>query len=88
MENNFYLVNFQQHEDYMEALIGGPWVIADAYLNVVRWSLEFNPKKAQIELVVAWVRFPDLPAPLFNKKFLLNLGNSIGKAGAAIDDTA
>ncbi|KAI9124344.1 hypothetical protein K1719_004266 [Acacia pycnantha] len=29
---------------------------------------------------VAWVRFPDLPAPLFDKKFLLNLGNSIGRA--------
>ncbi|KAI9128059.1 hypothetical protein K1719_001052 [Acacia pycnantha] len=41
---------------------------------------EFNPKSAIIESVVAWVRFPDLPAPLFDKKFLLNLGNVIGKA--------
>ncbi|KAI9074073.1 hypothetical protein K1719_043965 [Acacia pycnantha] len=80
LENEFYLVNFQHHDDYMEALIGGPWVIADAYLNVARWSPEFNPKNAQITSVVAWVRLPDLPAPLFDKNFLLNLGNSIGKA--------
>ncbi|KAI9123150.1 hypothetical protein K1719_006039 [Acacia pycnantha] len=40
----------------------------------------FNPKAAKIESVVAWVRLPDLPAPLFDKKFLLNLGNSIGRA--------
>ncbi|KAI9100909.1 hypothetical protein K1719_024033 [Acacia pycnantha] len=59
---------------------GGPWLINDAYLNVARWRPEFNPKSAIIESVVAWVRFPDLPAPLFDKKFLLNLGNVIGKA--------
>ncbi|KAI9085210.1 hypothetical protein K1719_032843 [Acacia pycnantha] len=53
LDNEFYLVSFQNHEDYMEALTGG---------------------------LVAWVRFPDLPAPLFDKKFLLNLGNSIGRA--------
>ncbi|KAI9098385.1 hypothetical protein K1719_025010 [Acacia pycnantha] len=63
----------------MEALTGGPWVITDAYLNVARWRPDFNPKVAKIDSVVAWVRFPDLPAPLFDKKFLLNLGNSIGK---------
>ncbi|KAI9114616.1 hypothetical protein K1719_014314 [Acacia pycnantha] len=80
LENDFYLVNFQRMEDYMEALIGGPWVISDAYLSVARWKPDFNPKNERIVSVVAWVRFPDLPAPLFDKKFLLNLGNSIGKA--------
>ncbi|KAI9125353.1 hypothetical protein K1719_003969 [Acacia pycnantha] len=79
-ENHFYLVNFQHMDDYMEALIGGPWVIADAYLNVARWRPDFNPKNEKIDSVVAWVRLPDLPAPLFDKKFLLNLGNSLGKA--------
>ncbi|KAI9072195.1 hypothetical protein K1719_045862 [Acacia pycnantha] len=34
LENDFYLVNFQHSDDYMGALIGGPWVIADAYLSV------------------------------------------------------
>ncbi|KAK4259260.1 hypothetical protein QN277_005608 [Acacia crassicarpa] len=80
MENDYFLVNFQHQEDYMDALTGGPWVITDAYLNVTRWRPEFNPKATKIESVVAWVRLPDLPAPLFDKKFLLNLGNSIGKA--------
>ncbi|KAI9112269.1 hypothetical protein K1719_016792 [Acacia pycnantha] len=80
LQNEFYLVNFQQVEDYMEALTGGPWVINDAYLNVARWKPDFNPQNARIETVVAWVRFPNLPAPLFDKKFLLNLGNVIGKA--------
>ncbi|KAI9127375.1 hypothetical protein K1719_001934 [Acacia pycnantha] len=80
MANDFYLINFQNKEDYMEALTGGPWVINDAYLSVARWRPEFSPKNAKIESVIAWVRLPDLPAPLFDKKFLLNLGNSIGKA--------
>ncbi|KAI9123119.1 hypothetical protein K1719_006008 [Acacia pycnantha] len=34
LENDFYLVNFQHMDDYMEALIGGPWVVSDAYLSV------------------------------------------------------
>ncbi|KAI9110923.1 hypothetical protein K1719_018043 [Acacia pycnantha] len=67
------------NEDYMEALTGGPWVISDAYLSASRWRPEFNPKNAKINSVIAWVRFPDLPAQLFDKKFLLNLGNSIGR---------
>ncbi|KAI9083401.1 hypothetical protein K1719_034615 [Acacia pycnantha] len=71
---------FMHNDDYMGALTGGPWVILDAYLNVARWRPEFCPKKSKIESVVAWVRLPDLPAPLFDKKFLLNLGNAIGKA--------
>ncbi|KAI9078128.1 hypothetical protein K1719_039896 [Acacia pycnantha] len=45
-----------------------------------KMASEFDPKMATIDSVVAWVRFPDLPAPLFDKKFLLSLGNSIGKA--------
>ncbi|KAI9072961.1 hypothetical protein K1719_045090 [Acacia pycnantha] len=80
LQNDFYLVKFQRSEDYMEALTGGPWVINDAYLNVSRWRPDFNPKNERIASVVAWVRLPDLPAPLFDKKFLLNLGNVIGKA--------
>ncbi|KAI9089743.1 hypothetical protein K1719_029036 [Acacia pycnantha] len=51
----------------------------DAYLNVARWRPEFCPKNEKIESVMAWVRLPYLPAPLFDKKFLLNLGNAIGK---------
>ncbi|KAI9077623.1 hypothetical protein K1719_040398 [Acacia pycnantha] len=80
LQNDFYLVKFQHADDYIEALTGGPWVINDAYLNVARWRPEFSPKNERIESVVAWVRLPDLPAPLFDKKFLLNLGNVIGKA--------
>ncbi|KAI9083136.1 hypothetical protein K1719_034869 [Acacia pycnantha] len=73
LQNDFYLVSFQHVEDYIEAFTSGPWVINDAYLNVARWKPDFNPKNECIETVVAWVRFPDLPAPLFDKKFLLNL---------------
>ncbi|KAI9080033.1 hypothetical protein K1719_037966 [Acacia pycnantha] len=67
-------------DDYIEAITGGPWVILDAYLSVARWKPDFNLKQEKVDSVVAWVRFPNLPAPLFDKKFLLNLGNSIRKA--------
>ncbi|KAI9086946.1 hypothetical protein K1719_031107 [Acacia pycnantha] len=54
-ENDYFSVNFQNQEDYMEALTGGPWLIANAYLNVARWRSDFNPKVAKIDYVVAWV---------------------------------
>ncbi|KAI9078703.1 hypothetical protein K1719_039346 [Acacia pycnantha] len=54
MENEFYLVNFQDNNDYMEAVIRGPWVDVDAYLNVARWRPDFNPKNAKIDSFVAW----------------------------------
>ena len=66
LDNDFYLVSFQHNEDYMEALTGGPWVITDAYLIIARWRPEFSPKREKIESVMAWVRFPDLPVPLFD----------------------
>lgn len=80
LENDFYLVSFQSGEDYMEALTGGPWVIADASLNIARCKPEFNPRKEKFESMVAWVRIPDLPTPIFDKKVLLNVGNTLGKA--------
>ncbi|KAI9077968.1 hypothetical protein K1719_040097 [Acacia pycnantha] len=49
LENDFYLVNFHNHEDYMGDLIGGPWVILDAYLNISRWKPKFNPRSETIE---------------------------------------
>ncbi|KAI9118873.1 hypothetical protein K1719_010318 [Acacia pycnantha] len=71
------------YEEEAETTLGGKWEAlgdADAYLNVAYWRPDLNPKKGKIESVVAWVRLPDLPAPLFDKKFLLNLGNSLGRA--------
>ncbi|KAI9118425.1 hypothetical protein K1719_010757 [Acacia pycnantha] len=56
------------------------WARKDSYLSVARWKPDFNPKSESIDYVVAWVRLPDLPALLFDKEFLLNLGNSIGRA--------
>ncbi|KAI9082330.1 hypothetical protein K1719_035753 [Acacia pycnantha] len=53
LENDYYLVNFQHMDDYMEALIGGPLVVSDAYLSVGRWRPDFNPKQERIESVMA-----------------------------------
>ncbi|KAI9087133.1 hypothetical protein K1719_030897 [Acacia pycnantha] len=55
LKNDFYLVNFQYLDDYMEALTGGPWVIANAYLSVARWRPDFSPQNAKIDSVIAWL---------------------------------
>ncbi|KAI9114533.1 hypothetical protein K1719_014231 [Acacia pycnantha] len=79
LENDFFVVSFQEREDYERALIGGPWVIFDKYLSVMRWRLGFNPRKETIHKIAAWVQFLEIVVELFDKKILYNLANSIGK---------
>ncbi|KAI9071350.1 hypothetical protein K1719_046695 [Acacia pycnantha] len=79
LENDFFVVSFQEWEDYERALTGGPWVILDKYLSVMRWRPGFNPRKEKIDKIAAWVCFPEIEAELFDKFFLYNLANSIGK---------
>ncbi|KAI9084670.1 hypothetical protein K1719_033314 [Acacia pycnantha] len=79
LENDVFVVSFQEWEDYERALTGGPWVISDKYLSVMRWRPGFNPRKEKIDKIAAWVRFPEIEVELFDKKIMYNLSNSIGK---------
>ncbi|KAI9075769.1 hypothetical protein K1719_042255 [Acacia pycnantha] len=79
LENDFFVVSLQEWEDYERALTGGPWVISDKYLSIMRWRPGFNLRKEKNDKIVAWVCFPEIEAELFYKKIMYNLANSIGK---------
>lgn len=55
-------------------------MIANLYMSVMTWRADFNPRLEVVDRVAAWVRLPDLPATHYDRKFLFNLGNAIGKA--------
>ncbi|KAI9086183.1 hypothetical protein K1719_031904 [Acacia pycnantha] len=38
LENEFFVVSFQEWEDYERALTGGQWMIYDKYLSVRHWT--------------------------------------------------
>lgn len=77
--NDFYVVRFIRGDDYDRALYGGPWLINDHYLTVQRWYPKFKSDATTLDKLVAWVRFPNLPLCVYDKGYLSNLGNQIGR---------
>ncbi|KAI9078841.1 hypothetical protein K1719_039182 [Acacia pycnantha] len=54
------LVSFREWEDYERALTGGPWVILDKYLSVMRWRPGFNPRKEKIDKIADLGMLPEI----------------------------
>lgn len=61
LENDFYLISFQEEDDYNYALIEGPWTIFKKYLSVRPWSLDFSTTQSSIDSQVVWIRLLGLP---------------------------
>uniref|UniRef100_A0A2C9UAB1 DUF4283 domain-containing protein n=1 Tax=Manihot esculenta TaxID=3983 RepID=A0A2C9UAB1_MANES len=49
MDNGYFLVKFLSKKDLNQALLEGPWMIADHYLIVRRWCPNFDPFNEKIE---------------------------------------
>lgn len=80
LEDGYYVVRFYAKEDYDYALENGPWVIQGHYLSVNKLSPGFLPSSALPSLTLVWVRVPRLPLEFFNDKFLMRVGDKLGKA--------
>lgn len=78
MPRGFYAVKFSKEDDYNHVLFEGPWMIADHYILIQRWRRNFLSSARVVKKVVVWVRIPDFPLELYNKKFLTRLGASLG----------
>ncbi|KAJ8898724.1 hypothetical protein K2173_004886 [Erythroxylum novogranatense] len=79
LDNEFYLVNFKDEDDYIRTLTQGPWIIAGQALSVQRWYPSFHPSIGKITHVVAWVRFPELSVAQYHPSILTALGNLVGR---------
>ncbi|XP_061362323.1 uncharacterized protein LOC133306059 [Gastrolobium bilobum] len=77
--NDFFSVKFSSVEDLNLALTGGPWVLMGHYLAIRKWEPFFNPHKANIHRVAAWVRLPGIPQEFCVPAFLKLIGNRVGK---------
>ncbi|CAL1413221.1 unnamed protein product [Linum trigynum] len=79
LNNDTFLVTFSNEQDYLTALIGGPWVILDHYLVVHQWSPSFRTGQKPYRSVVAWIQLPELPVHFYNREVLFAIGNLIGR---------
>lgn len=79
LEDDYFIVQFSQLDDYLYALHEGPWLVADHYLVIQRWRPEFDPSEDAFNKVAVWVRVPKLSVEYVNPKCIWRLGNVIGK---------
>ncbi|XP_061336694.1 uncharacterized protein LOC133283801 [Gastrolobium bilobum] len=77
--NEFFSVRLSSLEDLNLAITGGPWIILGHYLATRKWEPCFDPDKANIHKVAAWVRLPGVPQEYCEFPFLNQLGDVIGK---------
>ncbi|MBA0792766.1 hypothetical protein Gohar_017238 [Gossypium harknessii] len=56
LENDYYLVQFNDEEDFKNVLTKGPWVIFGQYLTVRPWLPNFSTAQDEVESQVVWRR--------------------------------
>ncbi|XP_061340020.1 uncharacterized protein LOC133286601 [Gastrolobium bilobum] len=61
------------------ALIAGPWIILDHYLAVRLWEPDFQPYRATIDKIAAWVRLPSFPMEYVQTKLIKQIGDWLGE---------
>ncbi|KAI9119468.1 hypothetical protein K1719_009344 [Acacia pycnantha] len=79
IDDDCFLVKFQEDLDYQNALLSGPWMIFRHYLTVQPWTPSFKPQDHVINQVIGWVRLPKLPARYYHKSIIRSIGSVFGE---------
>ncbi|KAK5833164.1 hypothetical protein PVK06_016978 [Gossypium arboreum] len=61
LENDYYLVRFQNEGYFNKVLVGGPWAIFGQYWTIPYWSLDFPTSNNEVDIQIKWIRLPSLP---------------------------
>lgn len=77
--NGYFLVKFQDRDDYSKALTQGPWIVYGQYLTVQQWTKEFSPVQPYPGVVLAWIRLSGLPRYLYRRQIIEAIGGLIEK---------
>ncbi|KAI9073708.1 hypothetical protein K1719_044332 [Acacia pycnantha] len=79
LDEDCFLVRFQDDLDYQNALLSGPWVIFGHYLTVQPWTPSFKPQNHVINHVMGWIRLPKLPARYYHKSVIRSIRGVFGE---------
>ena len=74
----FFLVKFDNEEDRITVMDGGPWMLFDHYLSIQTWSHDFVASAVKIEKTLIGIRFPSLNMAYYDADVLMALVNGIG----------
>ncbi|KAL4297736.1 hypothetical protein GQ457_12G008990 [Hibiscus cannabinus] len=78
LDNEYYLVQFANEEDFQKVLSGGPWVIYGSYLTVQPWSRYFNSAEDHPSHIMVWARLPKLLYRYYTKSLFKYIAATIG----------
>ncbi|KAI3954788.1 hypothetical protein MKW98_002894 [Papaver atlanticum] len=76
---DFFLFKFANPSDLCKVMLEGPWFIGEHYFSLTRWISDFRPSEAKFLRTILWARLPTLPIEYFDKEFMFQAGNLIGK---------
>lgn len=79
LPRQFFIIRFENEEEYMAALTGGPWKAFGSYLMVQAWSPEFDPLRHDITTTPVWVRLTNIPVTFYHKAILMGIAKGLGK---------
>ncbi|KAI9113085.1 hypothetical protein K1719_015610 [Acacia pycnantha] len=79
LDEDCYLVRFQDDLDYQNAFLTGPWMVYGHYLTVQPWTPSFKPHDHVINQVIGWIRLPKLPARYYHKSVIRSIGSVFGE---------
>ncbi|KAL4367388.1 hypothetical protein GQ457_05G014640 [Hibiscus cannabinus] len=79
LENNYFLVRFEDMRDYELVLTRGPWTIFGNYLTVQPWIRSFSTDEKHPSQVIVWVRLSGLPYPNYCKALFRRIAQVVGK---------
>ncbi|GKV23277.1 hypothetical protein SLEP1_g33025 [Rubroshorea leprosula] len=75
---DFFLIRFQERDDLLRVINGGPWFVGPYYLTICQWEPAFNPEKAAFTTTAIWARLPRLPIEYYDVKILERIGKLLG----------
>ncbi|KAK5802615.1 hypothetical protein PVK06_030222 [Gossypium arboreum] len=78
LKNDYFSVRFQDENEYITTISGGPWIIFGHYLMVRPWTRSFSTDQAFPNNLLVWVRLPGLLEGMYNTSLLKFIGGVIG----------
>ncbi|MBA0846226.1 hypothetical protein Goarm_023341 [Gossypium armourianum] len=78
LESDYFSVNFQNDDDYLLVMSGGPWTIFGQYLSVRLWTPEFSTDQEFPKNMMVWIRLPALLEGMYTRSLLKFIGGAIG----------
>ncbi|XP_047943131.1 uncharacterized protein LOC125189962 [Salvia hispanica] len=75
----YFLVQFLKQEDYLAAVLEGPWLVSGSYLQVQDWTPKFRVHHTAPQSTIVWIRISKLPLHLYPLNVISAIGEVVGK---------